>query len=130
MKYRIEFGVPDFNDIYNDLESKHDQKTLNKTEQKLFKQILKALNHLEDNPYHNGLHSHEIDDLSKKFSKKYNSDIKVFQSYLENNTPGAARLYWAYGPKKGVITILGLEPHPEDSKKSGYSKVKLSNFPY
>ena len=129
MKYRIEFGVPEFKDFIIDLKTRYKNDTLNKREQKLFKQLIKAILFLESNHFHNGLHSHEIDDLSKKFSKQCSSDIKVYQSYLENNTPGAGRLYWVYGPVKGVITIIGSEPHPEDSKKSGYAKVKLSNLP-
>ncbi|MDY0289512.1 MAG: hypothetical protein RBR15_11870 [Sphaerochaeta sp.] len=34
--------------------------------------------------------------------------------------------FWAYGPGKQEITILGLEPHPEDKKNSGYDGVTLS----
>lgn len=30
--------------------------------------------------------------------------MKIFQSYLENNTPAAGRLFWAYGPDSGDIT--------------------------
>jgi hypothetical protein len=47
----------------------------------------------------------------------------------ENNTPAAGRVFWAYGPGRSEITILGFEPHPEDKKKAGYTKVKLSNLP-
>jgi hypothetical protein len=35
------------------------------------------------------------------------------------------RMYWVYGPNNGEITIVGLEPHPEDDKNGGYDKVKL-----
>ncbi|HUX40383.1 MAG TPA: hypothetical protein VMV83_04365 [Rectinemataceae bacterium] len=35
-------------------------------------------------------------------------------------------MYWVYGPDKGEITVIGLEPHPEDKKISGYAKVRLS----
>lgn len=41
--------------------------------------------------------------------------MKVWQSYLENNTPSAGRVYWVYYPK-GSITIIGIEPHPNDNK--------------
>lgn len=53
---------------------------------------------------------------------------KVWQSYLENRKPSAGRLYWVYGPAKGEITIIGLEPHPEDKKRGGYQKVRLSEM--
>jgi hypothetical protein len=55
--------------------------------------------------------------------------MKVWQSYLDNRTPAAGRLFWVYGPGKNEITIIGLEPHPEDKKKSGYEKVRLSELP-
>ena len=53
--------------------------------------------------------------------------MKVWQSYLENNTPKAGRIYWVYGPDKGDITIIGLEPHPED-KSNAYQKITLSSM--
>ena len=55
--------------------------------------------------------------------------IKIFQSYLENNTPGAGRLFWAYGPRQGDITVLAIEPHPEDRKRGAYERIKLSAMP-
>lgn len=54
--------------------------------------------------------------------------MKVFQSYLENRTSRAMRMYWVYGPEKGQITIIGLEPHPED-KKGAYERIELSKMP-
>lgn len=54
--------------------------------------------------------------------------MKVWQSYIENRKPAAERLYWVYGPEKNDITIIGIEPHPKDNKKSGYDKVKLSEI--
>jgi len=35
-------------------------------------------------------------------------------------------MYWVYGPEQNEITIIGLEPHPEDKKSSGYEKIRLS----
>ena len=37
-------------------------------------------------------------------------------------------MYWVYGPGKEEITIIGLEPHPEDRKNGAYDKVKLSDL--
>lgn len=42
--------------------------------------------------------------------------MKVWQSYLENKTSGAMRMYWVYGLDQKDITIIGLEPHSEDKK--------------
>ena len=39
--------------------------------------------------------------------------MKVWQSYLENKTSGAMRMYWVYVPDQKDITIIGLEPHPD-----------------
>jgi len=55
--------------------------------------------------------------------------MKIFQSYLENNVPAAGRFFWAYGPEQGDITILAIEPHPEDQKHGAYQRIKLSNLP-
>jgi len=129
MHYRIEPGVPEFRDFYHDLFDRARTRLLNKDEVRLFKKLSKAISFLENNPAHNSLNSHEIDELSVRYSKKIGREIKVWQSYLENKTPAAGRIYWCYGPVKGVITIIGLEPHPEDKKKAGYSKVQLSNLP-
>ena len=75
---------------------------------------------LANNPRHPGLTGHEIDSLSRRYG------MKVWESYLENKTSRAGRIFWIYGPGKQEITILGLEPHPEDKKNSGYDRVTLS----
>jgi len=129
MHYRIELGVPEFRDFFNDLLNRAKSGKLQKDEIRLFKKLSKTISFLENNPSHNGLCSHDIDKLSERYSKKIGRKIKVWQSYLENNTPAAGRLFWCFGPVKGVITIIGLDPHPEDNKKAGYSKVQLSNLP-
>jgi hypothetical protein len=129
MIYRIELGVPEFKEFYFDLLNRAKAGKLGKDEIKLFKKLSKAISFLENNPTHNSLNSHEITDLSVRYSKSSGKEIKVWQSYLENHTPAAGRLYWCYGPVRGVITIIGLEPHPEDKKKTGYAKVKLSDLP-
>jgi hypothetical protein len=42
---------------------------------------------------------------------------------------GARRIFWAYGPGKGEITILGIEKHPNISKKKAYKQIALDRFP-
>ena len=96
---------------------------VSKNEEKIFKLLGKALQFLSSNPKHPGLSSHEIEVLSKRYG------IKVFQSYLENKTPSAGRIYWVYGPNRKEITIVGLEPHPEDKKRDAYDRVRLSDLP-
>jgi len=37
---------------------------------------------------------------------------KVFDTYAENKTPAAYRIFWHYGPEPGGITIIAITPHP------------------
>ena len=113
-------GVPDMETLWNDMSRIYLGNTLDASERKFFKKFIKALDLLRNNPRHNSLETHEIEVLSKRYG------VKVFQSYLENKTPAAGRIFWAYGPGKAEMTILALEPHPE---KKGYDKVKLSGIP-
>lgn len=123
MAFNIRMGVPEMEAWWADLSARQRQSLLNKEEQKFFKKLIKVLGYLQENPRHNSLQSHEIDDLSRKYG------LKIFQSHLENNTPAAGRIFWAYGPGKGDITILAVEPHPEDQKRGAYSRLRLSNLP-
>lgn len=116
-------GVPDMEALWNDLSARKQAGELNKSEEKFFKKWVKALGYLSANPRHNSLASHEIEDLTRKYW------IKIFQSYLENKTPSAGRMFWAYGPDKGDITILAVEPHPEDEKRGAYERIKLASLP-
>lgn len=74
----------------------------------LFKQANKAIRWLRDNPRHPGLQSHEFHSLDHP----YDSKAKVWESYVQNKTPGAYRVFWCYGPGQGEITILAITPHP------------------
>ena len=121
--YAIRMGVPEMEQYWTDLSTRSDDGQLNREEQRQFKQLVKALQFLSANPRHPGLQSHEIDDLSRRYG------IKVWQSYLENRTPAAGRLFWVYGPTRGEITIIGIEPHPEDKKSGAYDRISLSGLP-
>ena len=123
MAFRIRMGVPEMEAFWTDLSSRELQGKLDKDETKLFKKLVKALGFLAQNPRHPGLASHEIDNLTRKHG------LKIFQSYLENNTPAAGRLFWAYGPEQGDITVLAIEPHPEDRKRGAYQRIRLSTLP-
>ena len=74
----------------------------------LFKQIHKCIQHLLRNPRHPGLATHEYDSLTNPYDKKQ----KVFEAYAQNDTPGAYRVFWCYGPDKAQITIIAITPHP------------------
>jgi len=120
--FSIDMGVPEMDALWTGLLAKQAAGNLGGGELRLLKKLQKTLPLLAANPRHPGLASHEIESLSRRFG------AKVWQSCLENRTPAAGRLFWVYGPEKGVITIVGLEAHPESSKVSGYSRVKLSTF--
>lgn len=97
--------------------------TLDADDRRLAGKLFKTIAHLSRDPFHPGLHSHEVSALTARFG------ARVFQSYLENRTPGAGRLYWTYGPARRMITLIGMEPHPEDDKRSGYRRVEFSRLP-
>ena len=96
--------------------------TLSRPQRAMAKKFARAIAHLQENPFHPGLQSHEIQALSARYGQK------VFESYLENQTPAAGRIFWVYGPRRHYITVIGLEPHPEDSSRS-YARVLLSALP-
>lgn len=123
MKYLIRMGVPEMQELWNRLQREYRSGTISKQDAILYKKWGKALKLLSDNPKYPGLKSHDIEPLTERYGKR------VWQSYLENNTSEAMRMYWVYGPDKKSITVIGLEPHPEDKKNSGYKKVKLSALP-
>jgi hypothetical protein len=79
----------------------------------LLGQVRKAIGYLEIDPHHPGLQTHEFSSLIGVNGEK------VFEAYAQNNTPGAYRVFWHYGPDeiKGkkrtpVITIIAITPHP------------------
>lgn len=74
----------------------------------LFKQVHKSLKFLRENPRHPGLHTHPYLSLHNPFDKKQ----KVFESYAQNKTPAAYRIFWCYGPGEDEITIIAITPHP------------------
>lgn len=108
MAFNLRLGVPEIEAVWNDYVTRNRAGALGKDEAKFFKKPGKAFYLLAENPRHNSLASHEIADLTLKLG------FKVFQSYLENHTPAAGRIFWTYGPAPGDITVLGIEPHPEN----------------
>lgn len=119
--FKIRMGIPEMKQIWENLEKKYNSNTLSKTEKELFKKLINCLKKLSNDPHYLGLQSHEIESLTRRYK------IKVWESYLENNKPAAGRIFWVYGPNRGDITIIGLEPHPND-KKNAYNKITLSSI--
>ncbi len=74
----------------------------------LFKQVVKTLQHLQQDPRHPGLQSHEFCSIENPVVQ----GAKVFEAYAQNRTPGAYRVFWCYGPGVETITIIAITPHP------------------
>jgi len=123
LTYDIRMGLPEMDAVWRNLAGRYEQGTLTRSEMQLFKKRIKTLGYLRSNPRHPSLQTHDIDALTKRYG------FKVWQSYLENNKPAAGRLFWTYGPGQREITILALEPHPEDQKRGAYDRIKLSELP-
>jgi hypothetical protein len=69
--------------------------------------VLKTLRLLRDvGPTHPRLQSHKYHSLTGPNGED------VWESYIENRTPGAWRLFWTYGPDPGSLTIVTFGPHP------------------
>ena len=85
----------------HDLEHDSDKADLQK-----LKRVRKCLGQLELNPRHPSLNSHKYTDL------KGRNNEDVWESYVENHTPSAWRIFWHYGPEQGMITIITITPHP------------------
>lgn len=77
-----------------------------KDKKNALKAVKKTLGLMETDLRHPSLQTHEYSDLEGANGEK------VFESYAQNRTPGAYRIFWHYGPKKGQITIVAIVPHP------------------
>ena len=73
---------------------------------KRYKAVRKTIKSLAKNPRHPGLQTHEFSSL------KGPNGEKVFEAYAEQRTPAAYRVFWYYGPSRGIITILAITSHP------------------
>lgn len=122
MAFLIRMGIPEMEELWNKLQSSFRNGTINKQDKILYQKWGKAIKKLSVDPKYPSLNTHDIEPLTKRYG------IKVWQSYIENNTCGAMRMFWIYGPNQNEITIIGLEPHPEDRKNGAYDRVTLSNI--
>lgn len=77
-----------------------------KDKKAVLKAVNKILGFMETNLRHPSLHTHKYDAMHGPHGEE------VFESYVQNRTPGAYRIFWHYGPKNKMITILEICPHP------------------
>ncbi len=78
----------------------------NPTHPKRLKAVRKAIGYLQTNPRHPSLNTHKYSSLIGPHGEE------VFEAYAENQTPGAYRVFWYYGPGKSKITIVAITSHP------------------
>lgn len=79
----------------------------------LFKQVRKTLALLETNLRHPSLNTHKFRSLQGPGGEE------VFEAYVQNQTPGAYRVFFYYGPDRieagrriAVLTVVAITPHP------------------
>ncbi len=71
------------------------------------KKVAKALRLLETvGPSYPGLNSHQYHTYVGPRGEP------LWESYVENRTPSAWRIWWGYGPGAAELTILTIGPHP------------------
>ena len=75
--------------------------------EKRYNAVTKALDYLKTNPRHPGLNGHPFDGVRGPHGEK------LWEAYAENNTPGAYRIFFCYGPDKQMISIISILPHPD-----------------
>jgi hypothetical protein len=97
MHFQLKFSEQAFQKLKS-LESDNSKKAL-------VKQIKKVLGFMEINLKHPSLKTHKFNGLTCQLGD-------VFESYAQNNTPGAYRIFWAYGPGRNELYILDITPHP------------------
>jgi len=78
----------------------------NPAQKNILKSVRKCLGFLETNLRHPSLNTHEFRSLQGPNGEK------VFEAYAQHKTPGAYRVFWYYGPQKGMITVVAITPHP------------------
>jgi len=78
----------------------------NPSQAQRLRKVRRTLGLMETNLRHPSLNTHKYEIL------KGAGGEEVFESYVENRTPAAFRVFWHYGPAKQQITILAVTPHP------------------
>jgi len=73
---------------------------------KKHRKVIRCLALIEESPQYPGLHSHLYDAIKGSLGER------IWESYVENNTPSAWRVWWFYGPGDDRITIYSIGPHP------------------
>ena len=79
----------------------------------VFKQVRKTLGYIEINLRTKSLQTPEFESLSRRYGRK------VFEAYVQQNTPSGYRIFWhcglddtdKNGKRVAIITIVAITPH-------------------
>ncbi len=96
MQFELRYS-DEANETLNRLEAQNDRRLA---------KVQKALGMMQTDLRNKGLKTHKFSSLRGPNGEE------VFEAYVENNTPGAYRVFWHYGPGKGVLSIISIIPHP------------------
>ncbi|MFR6748202.1 MAG: hypothetical protein ACLUS5_14830 [Roseburia faecis] len=110
MNFNIRMGIPEMQELWLDLQEKYRSGNIKKKEEQLYKKWGKALKLLSADPGYPSLQTHEIEPLSRRYG------MKVRQSYLENKTSGAMRMYWVYWTRPERIIQQCVFHHKTESQ--------------
>lgn len=97
MQFKLKFS--------NQAKLKIKQLEKDKSKKGLIKQVMRVLGFMETNLKHPSLNTHKFDGISCALGE-------VFETYAQNRTPGAYRIFWTYGPDRHEIYIIDITPHP------------------
>ena len=109
--------TPEATSAYNELKAgalaslasrRNKEKAKSSKVEGLFKQVHKTVTLLASNPKHPGLQTHEY----RSLAHPYDRTQRVFEAYAQNQTSGAYRVFWCYGPGKRQITLIAITSHP------------------
>jgi len=92
--------------IWFSIEAAESLACLEQVDIKKCRKVKKTLALMQTNLRHPSLCTHKYDEYTGPAGEE------VFESYVENKTPGAYRVFWCYGPPQRIITILAITPHP------------------
>ena len=98
MEFKLKFTVEADKNL-TELEKSPSQKTVCKA-------VKKCLGYMETNLRRPSLETHEFKSLSGPNGEK------VFESYAQQKTPAAYRIFWYYGSNRRELTIVSITPHP------------------
>jgi mRNA-degrading endonuclease RelE of RelBE toxin-antitoxin system len=76
------------------------------SKKRILKDVRKALALMQTNLRHPSLNTHEYHNIKCPHGQK------MFESYAQQKTSGAYRIFWCYGPDKNILSIIFIIPHP------------------